>query len=286
MTASRWTALALPAALAASPLSCGKQKTPPTTPPTTAGVDDGAADGGAGDDGAVEDPGPPQEPDPAELAKGRHEVLLGHYQAAIDILDPLYNDLKEREQYRAGGLAGAWLAIAHAQIVFENAAEPTAHAVEMAEKTKDNEVEAAAKLARGAALLAEGDFPAGAEAFAAAAAADPSSPEGMLALIWDGESLIGSAFGGGSSIVKPEDLEAAKVAYGKAAAAAPSAGAEKDILLGRAEEGLAAVADYQKARDVICTHAFASIDHYKAAGAADFLVSGPSELATKYKCKP
>ncbi|MEM6996601.1 MAG: hypothetical protein AAF721_39220, partial [Myxococcota bacterium] len=171
MTAPRWTALALPFALALAPLSCGKPKTPTTTPTTGDGAT--AGDGAATDDsgGVVEDPGPPQEPDPEALAKGRHEVLLGHYEAAIEVLDPLYADLKQREQYRAGGLAGAWLAIAHAQIVFENAAEPTAHATAMADKTKDKEVEAAAKLARGASLLAEGDFPAAAESFAAAAAA-------------------------------------------------------------------------------------------------------------------
>ena len=263
-------------------------KPEPTTPPdTTAGDPTTAGDGAeGGDDGELTDPGPPQEPDPPEVAKGRHEVLLGHYQQAVDLLDPVYNDLKEREQYRAGGLAGAWLAVAHAQIVFENAADPAAHALAMAEKTGDAEVASAAKLARGAVLLAEGDFTAAAEAFAASAAAAPKSPEALLALVWDGEALIGSAFGGGSTIVRPEDLDAAKKAYSQAAEAAVGAGDEKDIIIGRAEEGLAAVADYQGDKASICTHAFASIDHYKAAGAAEFLVHGPSDLAAKYKCKP
>lgn len=287
MIAFRWTALLIPTALALSPMACGKPK-PPTQPPATPDetATNGGDEDGASDEDGAEDQGPPQEPDPAALLQGRHEILLGHYQAGIDLLTPVHTDLAAREQYRAGGLAAAWLAIAHAQIVFENAAEPTAHAMAMADKTKDHEVEAAAKLARGAALLAEGDFPAGAEALAAAAAADPGSPEGILAFIWNGEALIGSAFGGGRSVVKPEDLDAAKEAYGKAAAASADAGKEKDILRGRAEEGLAAVADYQRDRDVICIHAFASIDHYKAAGAAEFLVSGPSDLATKHKCKP
>lgn len=279
----------LPALVATAMLVGCKPK--PTDPPDTTGGGDPTTTGGdatadGGDDGDVTDPGPPQEPDPAELATGRHEVLLGNYEEGIKILDPLYKDLKEREQYRAGGLAGAWLAVAHSQIVFENAAEPAAHALAMANKTGDAEVVAAAKLARGASLLAEGDYAAAAEAFAASALADPSSPESLLALVWDGEALIASAFGGGSTIVRPEDLDAAKKAYKKAAEAAAGAGDEKDIIIGRAEEGLAAVADYQGDKATICTHAFSSIDHYKAAGAAEFLVHGPSDLAAKYKCKP
>jgi len=278
----------LPALVATAMLTGCKPK--PTDPPDSTGGSDPTTAGDAtaegGDDGDAVDPGPPQEPDPPEVAKGRHEVLLGHYEEAIKILDPVYIDLKDREQYRAGGLAGAWLAVAHSQIVFENAAEPAGHALAMAEKTGDAEVEAAAKLARGASLLAEGDFTAAAEAFAASAAADPSSPESLLALVWDGEALIGSAFGGGSTIVRPEDLDAAKAAYKKAAETASGAGDEKDIIIGRAEEGMAAVADYQGDKATICTHAFASIDHYKAAGAAEFLVHGPSDLAAKYKCKP
>lgn len=287
MTAPRWLSLALFPLLAATTVACGPKKQPTTPPATTGGDvadagDDGAADGGD----VVEDPGPPQEPDPIEIAKGRHEILLGHYEQGITILEPVYADLKEREQYRASGLAGAWLAIAHAQIVFENAAEPTAHATAMADKTGDAEVEAAAKLARGTALLAEGDFTAAAESLGAAGKADPGSPESMLALVYDGEALIGSAFGGGSTVVNPDALVEAKAAYAEAAKEAGEAGDEKDILLGRAEEGLAAVADYQKDKSTICGHAFSSIDHYNAAGAADFLVSGPSELASKHKCKP
>lgn len=284
MTVLRWTAALAVAACTSSP-GCGTKKKP-TTAPTTDG-DGVVADGQPeAKDSEPAKPWPPQDPDPAEIALGRHEVLLGHYDEAVALLEPLYTDLKAREQYRAGGLAGAWLAIAHAQIVYEKAAEPIAHATAMAEKTSDAEVLAAAKLARGALLLAEGDHTAATESLTASAAADPTSPESILALVWNGEALIGHAFNGGSTIVSPEDLDTAKLAYDQAKAAAVDAGPEKDILLGRAQEGLAAVADYQRDKAALCTNAFASIDHYNAAGAADFLVSGPTDLASKYRCKP
>jgi len=285
MTAIRWTALLLPATLALAPLACGPDK--PTTPPTTGPVasGDGGEDGATPDEPAL-DPGPPQEPDPAEIAQGRHEVLLGHYQAAIDLLNPVYDDLKTREQFHASGMAGAWLAVAHAQIVFENAEEPATHAAAMADRTGDAGLLAAAKLARGSILLAEGDAAAASQALVAAAAAEPTSVAAALALVYDGEALIGTAFGGGRAIINPGHLDEAKEAYNNAATAAPGTGDEADALLGRADEGLAAIADYQKDKDATCKHAFASIDHYKAAGAADFLVSGPSELASKRKCKP
>ena len=49
------------------------------------------------------------------------------------------------------------------------------------------------------------------------------------------------------------------------------------------EEGYAALADYQKKKDEVCTHASASIDAFKAEGATR-LLEGPSKLATANKC--
>ncbi len=279
--------LALSLALLA-PLACGKDKKPTTNPEDAAAATDGAAADAGGDEAPPQsvEPDVPQEPDPPQIAEGAHQYLLGHYQEAIDLLQPLYTDLKERKQYRASGLAGGWLALAHAQIVFENGQEPSAHALAMADRTADPEVKAVAQLAHGAMLLGNEDYPAATAAFGTAASAAPESVAGALANILRGEALINSAFGTSASekVENPEDLEAGKKAYADAAAVA-KAGKESDALMGRVEEGLAAISRYQGDKPGICTHAKASIDHFTKAGVSDFLAEGSRRLAADFKCK-
>ena len=116
--------------------------------------------------------------------------------------------------------------------------------------------------------------------------AAPETVAGALANILRAESLIGSAFGSSASdqVENPEDLVSAKEAYAAAAAVA-KAGKETDALMGRVEEGLAAVSRYQGDKPGICTHATASYNHFTKAGVSDFLVEGPRGLADKFGCK-
>lgn len=242
-------------------------------------------DATANEPASNEDSGPPQEPDPPELAQASRLYLSGQYQEAISLLEPLYSGLKDREQRRASGLAGGWLALSHAQIVFENAEEPAQYSMTMAEKTQDPDVVAMAKLAHGAFLLGNEDYQAARTSFDAAASAAPGTTAAALAHILRAEALIGSAFGSGAStdVQNPADLEAAKQAYDAAAKAASST-EESELLLGRSEEGLAAIAKFQGNREAICKHALASLGHYQAAGASDFLIDGPSGLAADHGC--
>jgi tetratricopeptide (TPR) repeat protein len=264
------TALAL-----GGPIACDK-KSESTTPP----------DATAGDGGGPVEPDVPQEPDPPEIEQGVHAYLLGNYQEAIDILDPVYADLKQRKQYRASGLAGGWLAAAHAQVVFENGEEPATHAVAMADRTQDPEVVAAAKLGRGAFLLGTEDFDGAAAAFDQAASAAPQTSAGALANILRAQAMIGSAFGSGEStqLHNPQDLEKAKKAY-EAAEGTAKGGVETEIIMGRVEEGRAAIAKYQNDSAALCQHATKALEHYKTAGASDFLVEGPQRLAVDNKCE-
>jgi hypothetical protein len=233
-----------------------------------------------------QEPDVPQEPDPPEIEAMSHEYMLGHYAAVIETLGPVYEDLKARDQWRASGLAAGWLALAHAQIVFENAEDPAAHALAMAEKTGDPQVKAVAELAHGAFLLGREDYAAARAAFDAGAKAAPETKAGALANILRAESLIGSAFGSGASddLENPADLDKAKSAY-DAAAATAKAGVEPDIILGRVEEGLAAIARYQGRRADICTHALESVKRLQAAGASEFLVDGPMKFVLDFKCE-
>jgi len=227
-----------------------------------------------------------QEPDPPEIARAAHEYVLGHYDETITILEPLYASLKERSQYRASGLAGGWLAMAHAQGVFENGQEPSRHAMAMADKTLDPEVVAVAQLASGSMLMGNEDFVGAKRAFDNAAKAAPGSLQGALANTLRAESLIGTAFGSADSetVENPADLEAAKAAYAQTAKTADS-GIETDVLKGRVEEGLAAIARYQRDQEGVCEHTKAAVAHFKAAQASDFLLDGPSLLAADFKCE-
>lgn len=262
--------------------ACGKDKTT-TTPP-------GDGTSGTGTDVVADEPQaeppPPQDPDPAELAQGIQQVLTGSYEQGVATLEPIYSGMREPSQYRASGLAGGWLAVAHSQTVFENADAPGQYALEMAGKLQDPEVEAAAKVGRGAFLLAQEDYEAARQALEAAAAASPGTAPGVLAHILLAETYIGTAFGSSSNtqIEKPEDLDGAKKSYEAAIAAAEKAGSERDILLGRAKEGLAAVAKYKSDKAAICDNALAAVEHYKAAGASTFLLEGPSALVSDQKC--
>ena len=93
-----------------------------------------------------------------------------------------------------------------------------------------------------------------------------------------------SAFGGGDTLVNPGDLDVALKSY-EAAAALAKGSEDADILLGRVHEGMAAVGKYKRDTDLLCTNAFTSIDHYKAAGAAE-LSDIPNKIATDGRCKP
>jgi hypothetical protein len=267
-------------ALLTVPLACDSKA--PTTTPT-----DGDTTAGAPTtDGMPAEPDVPQEPDPEEIDAASHEYMLGHYDAVIASLDTVYADLKERSQYRASGLAGGWLALAHAQIVFENARDPSSHALAMAEKTGDPEVKAVAQLAHGAFLMGNEDYEAANKAFEAAASAAPKSKAGALANILRAESLIGKAFGSGASdaVEDPAALEAAKKAYTAASDTAKS-GVETDIIMGRVEEGLAAIAKYQHKNAEVCKHAVAAVKYLQAANASEFLVDGPMKYVDDFKCK-
>jgi tetratricopeptide (TPR) repeat protein len=226
----------------------------------------------------------PQEPDPPAIAQGAQSYLQGQYDEAVATLQPLYADLKSRNQYRASGLAGAWLALAHAKKVFEDGKEPADWAAAMAEATGDKEVQAAADLARGAVMLGAEDFAAAETRFTEAARTNDRTVV-ALANILRGEAMILAAFGSGESdtMEDPAKLANAKQAYDVAAKAAAGQPAEK-LLMGRVEEGYAALGDYQNDRTAVCTHAVAAIDLFQKAGATR-LLEGPAKLATDNKCE-
>ncbi len=243
---------------------------------------------GGDTDGLPEPPDVPQEPDPPEIATARVAYLLGNYTEVTQSLGPVYEDLKARSQYRAGGLAGAWLALAHARDVVDIGEASAKHAVAMAEKTRDPEVVCIGHMAMGAVQLGLEDFDAAVTSLEAAVAADGAQPaDRALARIILAEALIGRAYGagGGSKLQDPADLEAAKKAY--RGALTPATGvAESDMLLGRVHEGLAAIGKYQGKRNEICTHAKAAKEKYEAAGASDYLKEGPDMLAAEARCEP
>jgi hypothetical protein len=192
--------------------ACEKKPEETTPPDPTSGTTD---------EPVAIDTSVPQEPDPPELAQGAQQYLLGQYAEVVTLLTPIYADLKERQQYRASAIAGAWLALAHAKQVYENAKEPAEYALSMAQSTEDPEVDAAAGLAMAAYQIGHEEFdPAAASLRPALAAKDGVSA--TLAHVLHAEALIGAAFGGGDSesVQNPAKFDEAKTAYDAAAAKA------------------------------------------------------------------
>ena len=73
------------------------KKNPDTTQPDdTKTGDTGAATEPAG--GGTAPAGVPQEPDPAGIAQARDQYLLGNFDKAKEILEPLTADLKTRDR--------------------------------------------------------------------------------------------------------------------------------------------------------------------------------------------
>lgn len=267
--------LAAPIAMAlllASTPGCKKEKTAAPTDATSSA------------EAEPEEPDVPQEPDPPDIADARRAYMLGEYAQVTERLAPVYADLKDRSQYRASGLAGGWLALAHAKDVVENAEEPARHAVDMAAKTNDPEVQAVAKMAWGAYLMGTEDFEAAVASFDAAAAL--GTTDAAMAHILHAEAMIGRAFGGSDSttVENPKDLDAAATDYEKATELA----AKSELaaaLTGRSEEGLAAVAKYRGDSKKICEHAKKASESYETAGASAFLKEGPEALMRNARCK-
>lgn len=263
-------------ALALGVVACDNKKLPPPDPP--------------GDDGKSEDPPPveidqsiPQEPDPPEIAAAFDRYLKGEYTQVIESLTPMFADLRTREQYRASALAGTWLALAHAESVFENGKEPSAWAESMAQSTEDPEVDAAAGLAMGVYLTGAEEFDRALE-YLAVTAASGVPHLAALGEIARAEAFIGAAFGGSDSetVQHPEKFDDAASAYTSATTKARGTPVE-DLLIGRIEEGFAALADYRKVKAEVCPHALAALAAFSKAGATAML-EGPLEIARGAKC--
>ncbi len=236
-----------------------------------------------GDAAEPAEPEVPQEPDPPEIAAARLQVLAADFAPAAATLEPMVKDLTEREQYRASGLAAAWYALAVVRDIAENAHAPAEYAVSMAEKTGDPEVISAAYIALGTYQLGVESFEEAAASLERAYEADKQGPNAAFAMIIYSEVKISMAFGGTDQITKPEELDVAATALGKAKDLATTQGS--DILLGRALINDAAVSRYRNDKDKACDLVAEGMAKYEAAGAAEYLTSGAQALKDASFCK-
>lgn len=225
------------ATASASLAGCKKSGEDTTKPDTAGGTDTG---GGGGGDKA---PGTPQEPDPPALADARKQFISGQYTQVVEAMRPLLDDLKARQQLRASGLAAAWLALALAEDVVENAKEPADHAQAMADQTSDPEVKIAAKLAQGTFKLKTEDFAGAAADFEEAFNLQKDGANAGLALVMYGNTKINLAYGGddGGQITNPGELDSANTSFVRAQRLVEKQPGN-ELIAGRALVGQAAVA--------------------------------------------
>ncbi|RMG95417.1 MAG: hypothetical protein D6705_13710 [Deltaproteobacteria bacterium] len=267
-------------ALLAAGGACKKDEvsTPTATPEDVASLGDGAAEAGPTD--------PPQDPDPPELRAAFEAYLRGDPEAAVAALDPVLGTWEGDGRIRARAMGHALLALARAEDVVEQA-EPHARAAsEEAAKLHDPEVTAHARLAEGVFALGVEHFDDAVAALEAAASAEAPAELRALAQILLGQARIGRAYGpgGGSKLLHPEDLDAARAAY-EAALALADGTPTAALLEGRAHEGLAAVAKYKGEHEALCEHAAKASERLAAAEATERLREGPRLLAEAGRCE-
>ncbi len=251
-----------------------------TTPPS-----DGAAS--AADDATEDRPAtPPQEPDPPQLAEALAAYLRGDPEAVVAAVEPALPSWTGDGRIRARAVGHALLALARAEDVVEQAEAHAKAAADEAARLDDPEVAAYARLAEGIFALGVEEFDRAVAALEAAAGDDVPAQPRALARILLGQALIGRAYGpgGGSKLLRPEDLDAARKAYEAALAAAADTEAAP-LLEGRAHEGLAAVAKYKGERDVLCAEAKLATERLTAGEATERLLEGPRLLAETSRCE-
>jgi len=263
----------------------GCKKDEETQNPDTTEVDTGEtpADTGAETTEEPAEPEVPQEPDPPEIAAARTQVILTDFAPAVATLEPMVQDLTEREQYRASGLAAAWYSLAVVNDIAENAHASAEYAVSMADKTGDPQVISAAYTALGAYQLGVESFEEAAASLEKAYEADKQGPNAPLAMIIYSDVKISMAFGGTDQITKPEELDVAATALNKAKDVATAQ--SSDILLGRALVNEAAIARYRGDKKLSCTLVADGMAKYEAASAAEWLTSGAQALKDASLCK-
>lgn len=246
----------------------------------------GGSDVGGGDVGGGEEAPPevPQEPDPPAIAEARAQVLIADFAGAKEKLTPLATDLKDRSQYRASGLASAWLALAVVNEIAEEAHPHADYAMAMADKTQDKEVVIAANLASGAYHAGVEHFDEAITRFEAAFNADRAGISAPLALILFGEAKISMAFDADDNLAKPQELDSAATSFLKARDLAASQ-PENAALVGRATIGMAAVARYKGDNKKACELLKEASAAYQSAGAKEFLTSGADALHDAARCK-
>ncbi len=227
-----------------------------------------------------------QEADPPAIAQAREQYMLGNFDKAKEMLEPLTADLKTRQQLRASGLSAGWLALAVAEPVAENAKEPAEHAVAMGEQTGDKEVQILGKLAMGSYQLGTDDPTAAATSFEAAYKLQADGPNAGLALVLYGEAKVNMAFGGEEKdqIANPAELDSAASTFVKAqrlAAAQPG----NELVAARAYEGIASVANYKKNFKEACTQIAEAAKIYKAKSAGQPLIERVNAIMDAAKCE-
>ena len=228
-----------------------------------------------GEEGAAVPKKVPQQPDPEEIAQARDLYLAGNYAQVGELLSGKAEGWEGDDRQRARALANAWLALAAVEEVPENAKRTAEAAETEARAVDDMEARQLANLAKASYLIGISDHPTACKVLERSVELSDSYL-GLLHVI-QGQCLINLAFEG-EAIAHPEKLVAAQAEFEKARSDGSSA------IVGRALEGLAAVAKYQGKRDQICPLVLEAKSSYEAASASEYLLEGPTRLAEESNC--
>jgi tetratricopeptide (TPR) repeat protein len=233
-------------------------------------------------DDATSDESSAQEPvkvvqaeDPPELEAAYNHYLAGEYAKIVEELEPALAKWTGPERQRTRAIAQAWIGLAHANSLPENAQEFVEKADSDARALDDREARQLANISRAAYLMGIADHELAEKTLARTIDLDKKYV--VLAKVLLGNCLINRAFSD-DRLTDKSKLDAAKQVFEEVGAQ------DNAALRGRAHEGLSVIADLNGDKTELCNQAKAALSDFAAVGASEKLVEGPQSLIEKGSC--
>lgn len=273
--------LALLMALGLGPAGCKKKNQGGTQDPDLANQDPKGQKAGKSA-ASGEDQGPPvvtQLPDPPEILESPHQYWRGDYEQMVKELETKLTQWQAPNQARAFGLAHAWIALAHAEQLPENAQSHVESALETAQAIQDPQVEALAHIAHALSLVAMADAKT-AQPLIENIQVDNEHIEHLLHIA-RAKTAINLAFDEQDRLAHPEQLDHAAKDYQEIT---PKDEQDKSAVMGHVYEGLAAIAKFRGNNAELCVQAKKAKQAYEDGKASDFLRSGPERMLSTAGC--
>lgn len=221
-----------------------------------------------------------QIPDPALLKEAAALYWKGKYEELVSQLESALPGWDAPNEQRASGLAHAWIALAHAEQLPENAQTHVESAKEVATQLEDQDVQTLADLASALSLVGMSQAEQ-AETLLSGLPTPQDTDLERLSHVALAKVLINLAFDERERLAHPEKLVQAEQHYRRVR---PYKGPQGNAVMGHVHEGLAAIAKFRGQSKKMCDEAKKAQQAYKEGEASELLQSGPAHMMQSGGC--